>query len=82
MSSFDNDQTTSLNAFRSPNDKKDYFISTLGNGMEYVVISNSYCSTRGVSSAALTVEVGSFDDPEEAGGMAHFLEHMVSIYTL
>jgi secreted Zn-dependent insulinase-like peptidase len=81
MSSNDYERT-SLNVFRSPNDKKDYFISTLGNGIEYVVISNSSCSTRGVSSAALTVEVGSFDDPEEAGGLAHFLEHMVSLYTL
>nr|CDS33164.2 nardilysin [Hymenolepis microstoma] len=29
------------------------------------------------SAAALTVKVGSFSDPEEAQGLAHFLEHMV-----
>ena len=29
------------------------------------------------SAASLRIEVGSFSDPEELQGLAHFLEHMV-----
>ena len=34
-------------------------------------------STSMKSAAALTVQVGSFADPEGCGGLAHFLEHMI-----
>jgi hypothetical protein len=32
------------------------------------------------SAAGLCVGMGSFSDPEELPGLAHFLEHMVSIF--
>ena len=45
--------------------------------MECILVSNIENTARQISSAALTVEVGSFSDPPEALGLAHFLEHMV-----
>ena len=45
--------------------------------MECILVSNTANTSRQISSAALTVEVGSFADPTEALGLAHFLEHMV-----
>ncbi len=46
----------------------------LENGLRAYLISDPEASQ---SSACLTVEVGSFSDPEEALGLAHFMEHMV-----
>ena len=73
----------SLDAFRSPNDRKSYLLLRLQNGMECLLVSNLQEADgdkqlqRNVSSAALTVEVGSFEDPDTAQGLAHFLEHMI-----
>ena len=52
---------------------------TLSNGIECVVVSNTDANTRKVSTAAVTVEAGSYLDPPEAEGLAHFLEHMVML---
>ncbi len=46
----------------------------LENGLQVYLISDPKAVQ---SSLALTVEVGSFSDPEEALGIAHFMEHMI-----
>ena len=46
----------------------------LSNGLEAYLISDPGVSQ---SAAALAVQVGSWNDPEEYPGMAHFLEHML-----
>lgn len=69
---------------QSPSDKKEYRSFTLPTGLEVLLVStHALTLSRGgdvktaKSAAALTVQVGSFADPLEAQGCAHFLEHMV-----
>lgn len=50
----------------------------LDNGLEAYLISDPNIDK---SSAALAVEVGSWDDPPEYSGTAHFLEHMLFLGT-
>ena len=51
---------------------------TLSNGMRVWLISDS---TVQKSALSLLVDAGSKDDPEDALGLAHFLEHMLFIST-
>jgi insulysin len=46
----------------------------LENGLEALIISDPDANT---SAAGIAIEAGSFDDPEEYPGMAHFCEHML-----
>jgi insulysin len=50
----------------------------LKNGLEAYLISDPNVQDGG---AALTVKAGSWDEPKEAEGMAHFLEHMLFLGT-
>lgn len=50
----------------------------LDNGLEVYIISDPLLKESG---AALSVEVGSWNDPVEYPGMAHFLEHMLFMGT-
>ena len=50
----------------------------LANGLEAYLISDPGVHE---SSAALAVEAGSWQDPKEYPGMAHFLEHMLFMGT-
>lgn len=50
----------------------------LDNGLEAYIISDPLLKESG---AALSVEVGSWNDPVEYPGMAHFLEHMLFMGT-
>lgn len=50
----------------------------LENGLEALLISDPEASQSG---AALAVNVGSFDDPVERPGMAHFVEHLLFLGT-
>jgi insulysin len=50
----------------------------LDNGLEAYIISDPYLKESG---AALSVAVGSWDDPVDYPGMAHFLEHMLFMGT-
>ena len=59
---------------KSPSDKREYNIFTLKNGIEVITVSDSNLVT---SAATLSVGVGAFQDPEDAQGIAHFLEHML-----
>jgi len=63
---------------QSPNDTKHYKTLTLSNGLRVVLIENSE-SNR--SAAALAINAGHFDDPEDRQGLAHFLEHMLFLGT-
>ncbi len=50
----------------------------LSNGLEAYLISDPEATQAG---AVLTVQAGSWDDPEEYPGIAHFLEHMLFLGT-
>lgn len=59
---------------KSPADPREYNTFLLKNGMEVITVSDPELAT---SAATLSVGVGAFQDPEEAQGIAHFLEHMI-----
>lgn len=59
---------------QSPNDKNQYQYLTLDNGLAVVLV---HQADSDKSAAALTVNVGHFDDPVNREGLAHFLEHML-----
>ena len=63
---------------KSPNDQRDYAHVTLENGMRVLLISDPAADK---SAAALVAFRGSFHDPEDRPGLAHFLEHMLFIGT-
>ncbi|MBA2369105.1 MAG: insulinase family protein [Candidatus Protochlamydia sp.] len=50
----------------------------LANGLEAYIISDPQAVQSG---AVLTVQAGSWDDPDEYPGLAHFLEHMLFLGT-
>ena len=69
---------------KSRTDLKEYRLVTLANGLEALLVSTSKLNAqRGTdfegakAAASLCISAGSFCDPEEAQGLAHFLEHMV-----
>ncbi|CAO1404402.1 unnamed protein product [Diamesa tonsa] len=70
---------------KSFNDKKDYRLLKLPNGLTALLIKNEDVVNKGDSSEtkqnigalALDISVGAFDDPKEINGLSHFLEHMV-----
>jgi secreted Zn-dependent insulinase-like peptidase len=69
---------------KSDNDKKDYRLIKLANGLKVLLVRNAelrgedgICRNNSAA-VALTVDVGSFDDPPLIQGMSHFLEHMVN----
>lgn len=70
---------------KSSNDKKDYRLLKLPNGLTALLIKNEDIGNKGESSEnkqnigalALDINVGAFEDPKEIHGLSHFLEHMV-----
>ncbi|WP_299014941.1 insulinase family protein [uncultured Photobacterium sp.] len=62
----------------SPNDPKQYRYLTLENELKVLLVHDAEAPR---SAAALSVNVGHFDDPIERQGMAHFLEHMLFLGT-
>lgn len=62
------------NLIKSPNDHKLYQYLLLDNGLAVLLVQKTDSEK---SAAALTVNVGHFDDPVEREGLAHFLEHML-----
>ena len=62
----------------SPNDNNSYRYITLDNALRVLLVSDSAARK---SSAALTVQVGHFDDPADREGLAHFVEHMLFLGT-
>ena len=63
---------------KSPNDTRDYRYLELTNGLKVVLISDQKADK---AAASLTAFRGSFHDPSERLGLAHFLEHMLFIGT-
>lgn len=56
------------------NDKRSYSAFALPNGMRVLVVSDPQSVN---AAAAVDVHVGSFSDPVDIPGLAHFCEHMV-----
>ena len=63
---------------KSPNDSYQYRLLTLENQMQVLLISDPDTSK---AAASLDVMVGSGDNPDGRGGLAHFLEHMLFLGT-
>ncbi len=63
---------------RSPADTRDYRAVTLANGLVATLVSDRNADK---AAAALDVNVGSANDPEDRPGMAHFLEHLLLLGT-
>ena len=62
----------------SPNDDRRYRYLVLDNGLRALLVSDTDTDK---AAAALAVLRGSFDEPAEHPGLAHFLEHMLFIGT-
>jgi nardilysin len=64
---------------KSEGDKKSYRLIKLPNGLKALLIHKPEDSADQeiLAAADLTVSVGSFHEPKEIGGLAHFLEHML-----
>jgi len=63
---------------KSPNDDREYRYVRLPNQLQVVLISDP---TTDRAAASLTAFRGSYDNPAEYPGLAHFLEHMLFIGT-
>jgi len=62
----------------SPNDDRQYRYLTLSNGVRTLLVADA---STDKSAAALAVLRGSYDEPAQRPGLAHFLEHMLFIGT-
>jgi insulysin len=63
---------------RHPLDKSESRTLVLDNGLRVLLVSDPELN---LSSASMSVGVGSLEDPEEVQGLAHFLEHMLFLGT-
>lgn len=63
---------------KSPNDTRSYESIVLKNQLQVLLISDSTIESAG---AAISVGVGSFQNPKELPGLAHYLEHMLFLGT-
>ena len=67
-----------LSLRKSPNDAREYRYLVLANKMRVLLVSDPETDK---AAAALSVYRGSFHEPEDRPGLAHFLEHMLFIGT-
>ena len=67
-----------LSLRKSPNDAREYRYLVLANKMRVLLVSDPETDK---AAAALSVYRGSFHEPENRPGLAHFLEHMLFIGT-
>lgn len=63
---------------KSPHDRRQYKGIYLDNGLKVLLVSDPNAEK---AAAALNVEVGSFNNPADREGLAHFLEHMLFLGT-
>ncbi|MFT5838436.1 MAG: protease-3 [Flavobacteriales bacterium] len=63
---------------KSPMDGREYSSIILNNQLEMLLVSDPSIEK---SAAALSVAVGSLQEPKEFGGLAHYLEHMLFLGT-
>ena len=66
--------TTVTAPTKSSGDDRSYRHLVLSNGLSVLLVSDAETDK---ASAAMDVGVGSWSDPDELPGLAHFLEHMV-----
>ena len=59
-------------------DDRKYRVTTLSNGLRVLLISDP---NSNISAAAMDIPAGSFNDPRDYEGLAHFCEHMLFIGT-
>jgi protease-3 len=59
---------------KPPQDTRDYAELTLKNELRVIAVSDPDAA---VSAAVMLVEAGTYQDPDEFTGMAHYLEHMI-----
>ncbi len=69
---------TTLIPDKSPEDKREYRVVILPNGLKAVLCHDPHADKAG---AALDVYVGQLSDPSNVHGLAHFLEHMLFMGT-
>lgn len=66
---------------KSKGDKKDYRLIKLANGIKALLVQktneNPESGNESLAAANVSIKIGSFDNPPDALGLAHFLEHMV-----
>lgn len=63
---------------KSPHDSREYQLVELDNGLQVLLVSDPnaiHCA------ASMAINAGHFQDPSEAQGLAHFLEHMLFMGT-
>jgi insulysin len=70
--------TQSATLIKSANDQRDYRRLTLSNNLDVLLISDP---TTDKAAASLDVYMGSYQNPEDRQGLAHFLEHMLFLGT-
>jgi secreted Zn-dependent insulinase-like peptidase len=63
-----------MKIIKSKNDNKDYLYETLSNKIKTLCISDM---KQNETFVCLTIDIGSYSDPKEYCGMAHYLEHMI-----
>lgn len=66
------------NFFKSKFDDRDYRLVTLNNSLRVLLIS---APNSNISAATMDVATGSFNDPQNLQGLAHFCEHMLFLGT-
>lgn len=71
-------QVTESTVIKSPADSRDYRHITLANGLNILLISDADTDKAAV---AVDVQAGSYQDPDDRLGLAHFLEHMLFMGT-
>merc|ERR1719440_1051075 len=59
-------------------DMRKFQVATLDNGIQVLTVKDTHALQKGFAAA---VEAGSFDDPVELPGLAHFCEHMLFLGT-
>lgn len=63
---------------RHPLDNSESRTLVLENGLKVILVSDPDLN---ISSASIAIDAGSYNDPEEVQGLAHFLEHMLFLGT-
>lgn len=63
-----------MQVHKSPNDPRDYRFFVLPNGLKCLAVSDSEADE---AAASIDVNIGQVHEPEDALGLAHFLEHML-----
>ncbi len=66
------------NFYQSKLDTRDYKVMTLDNQLRVLLISDP---TSNTSAASMDIDAGSFDNPIDTLGLAHFCEHMLFLGT-